>query len=1027
MSGSSAADQRALLERALRQLRDARQRIEAAERAEHEPIAIVGGALRLPGGAGDLDAFWQILRDGVDAVSPLVSTVDGKRRFEEPVDDGHCAGLLSEVDGFDAEFFGISAGEAERMDPQQRLVLETAWEAVEDAGLPLDRLKDCETGVYLGVYGNDYLTLQLGDPAGINAYTAPGGAHSVAANRLSYLFDLSGPSLALDTACSSSLVAVHLACRALRSGECDMALVGGVNVILSPLSTLVTERVLPMASSGRCRSFDASADGMVRSEGCGILLLERISRAQAADHRVRALIRGTAINHDGRTNGLTAPNPRAQARLFRQALSDAQAKPEEVVYVEAHGTGTALGDPIEVEAVREIYGVGDTPCALGSAKTNLGHPEAAAGVAGLLKAMLVLEHGEVPMNVHLERLNPEIRLDGTRLVIPSEGMRLPEPAGRPLAAVNSFGFGGANAHVLLERAPAPAEQDVAIDREHLLLPISARSEGALRELAEAYRRRIDGRPPAEVAELCAAAAVNRSHHSLRACLTATGGEALDRQLRAVGSVAALREASAPPRVGFVFSGQGSQWLGMGRDLLASSAVFRAEIEACGEIVSRIGGWSLVGELNAREGQSRLHETEVAQLAIAALQLALAVLWRSWGVEPYGVVGHSMGEVVAACASGALSRDDAFELLLARAQRAEQGARGGAMASVALPLAEVEELVATVPGTLGIAASNGPESTVVSGELTAVEELVAAASGQGAAVKRLPVEYAFHSPLLEQPARDLARAVRHIMPREPECALYSTVTGGRARREDLDGEHWARNLREKVALQAAVAAMAHAGVSAFIEVGPHPVLLRDIDGTLEREGVDHLVVGSLRAHEPASQCLDRSLADLYRAGLDIEWESVFGPVPYPVSLPLYPWQRKRYWLPVVADAMTGVTPAAASETNGDGHPSAAPDHAPADPASMTAYVRERIAEALGASGADQVPADAPLDDLGLTSLAIVELKNQVERELGIGVTLEALLDAGTPAGLGEALSQALALARTGGAVDPAPASGEVDAA
>ncbi|GAA2870855.1 hypothetical protein GCM10020220_070170 [Nonomuraea rubra] len=415
-------DQRKLLERALLQLRDTRARLAAAVCAAREPISVLGAGVRLPGDVADLEAFWNLLRDGVDAVTPSVDTLDGHR--PEPADraeNGRWAGLLTEVDGFDAGFFGISPAEAAKLDPQQRLVLEVAWEAMEDAGLPLETLQRAGTGVFLGVYNSDYLTLQYDDPAVINTYTAPGGAHSVLANRLSYLLDLRGPSLAVDTACSSSLMAVHLAVRALRQGECDIALAGGVNIILNPVSTLVTEKVLPLAPGGRCRTFDAAADGIIRAEGCGVLVLTRESLA--AGRRVRAVIRGTAANHDGRTNGLTAPNPRAQADLLRRALGDAGVRPEQVTYIEAHGTGTPLGDPIEVEALREVYGDGSLPCALGSVKTNFGHQEAAAGVTGLIKAMLVLEHGQVPPNVHLRRLNPEIDLAGSRLSAPGRAHR----------------------------------------------------------------------------------------------------------------------------------------------------------------------------------------------------------------------------------------------------------------------------------------------------------------------------------------------------------------------------------------------------------------------------------------------------------------------------------------------------------------------------------------------------------------------------------------------------------------------------
>ncbi|MEU1345435.1 polyketide synthase, partial [Streptomyces sp. NPDC005827] len=472
----TATDQRRLLEQALRQLRDARARLAAVERGV-EPVAVVGAAVRAPGGVDDLDGLWRVLRSGTDTVTPWLDDPEG-RRDGGGRPTGRWSGQLDRVDGFDAGFFGIDAAEADRMDPQQRLVLEAAWEAVEDAGLPAERLRDRPTGVFLGLYGSDYLTAQLSGQAAINAYTAPGGAHTIAANRLSYLLDLHGPSLAVDTACSSSLVALHLAVRSLRTGECDFALVGGVNVVLSEAAMSATEKVLPTASGGHCRTFDAAADGIVRSEGCGMLLLERRSDARAAGRRVRSLVRGTAVNHNGRANGLTAPSPTAQAALLRRALADARTDPKDVLYVEAHGTGTRLGDPIETEALRQVYGEGELPCAIGAVKTNFGHQEAAAGIIGLLKTILVLEHGQVPPNLHLDRLNPEIDLAGSRLTIPTALSPLPG-ADRRLGAVSSFGFGGTNAHVVLEgpapRTSRPPDAPAGPLRGRLLLPLSARS------------------------------------------------------------------------------------------------------------------------------------------------------------------------------------------------------------------------------------------------------------------------------------------------------------------------------------------------------------------------------------------------------------------------------------------------------------------------------------------------------------------------------------------------------------------------
>lgn len=1015
MTQPAADDRRKLLEQALRQVRDMRARLEASERSRREPIAIVGAGVRIPHDAYSPDAFWRMLAEGTDAVAPLFHSIDGKRPPPDGSGDG-AAALLAQVDGFDADFFGIGGPEASHLDPQQRLVLESAWEAIEDAGLPSRTLTEHATGVFVGLYGNDFLTLQIANPDEINAYSAPGGAHSVVANRLSHLLDLRGPSLAVDTACSSALVATHLAVRALRAGDCDYAFVGGVNAILSPLSTMITEKVLPISPTGRCRTFDASADGIVRAEACGMLLLQRLSDAQADGRRIRGVIRGSAVNHGGRSNGLTAPNPRGQVELMQRALRDAAADPGDVTYIEMHGTGTPLGDPIEAEAIREVYGGGGAPCALGSVKTNLGHAEGAAGIVGLVKTMLVLEHGQIPPLLHLERLNPEISLDGTNLSVPTELTPLPERPGPRLAAVSSFGFSGANAHVVLEEPPAVEDAEPSsAEPPKLLLPLSARSEPALRELAHGYAELLAGRDAAAAAEVCAAAAIGRTHHPYRLCPSADDADELRRQLEvsASGQVRPVVPAERP--VAFVFSGQGSQWAEMGRELLEREPVVRAEVEQCDHAIKALAGWSVIEQLTLPESKARLHETEVAQLAIAALQLGLAGLWRSWGVEPYAVVGHSMGEIVAACAAGALERSQALELLMRRSRIAERGAHGGAMASVALTREEAEPLVAEVGGRVSVGAVNGPRSTVVSGEAAAVDRVVAAAAERGVAARRLRVEYGFHSPLLDGAAEELAAAVPHIQGHDCDIAIYSTVTGGRVDPDQLDAAHWGRNLREPVLFGAAVKAAAEDDATVWIEIGPHPVLLRDCGETLEELSVPYVSAGSLRRHEPVATSLYRSVADLYRAGLEIRWDALMPTPRRHVALPSYPWQRRRHWLdaPGGIPAGAGAAPAPVAREEpppGDGADTAGNGHAEPDAEALTLYVRERIAGALQTDDVESVPGDAELEALALDSLTIVELKNQVERELGIRVPLAALLDARTPSDLGSAVADALGASR-----------------
>ncbi|MFI7670157.1 type I polyketide synthase [Nocardia sp. NPDC049526] len=993
---TTGTDQRNLLEQALRELRAARRRLESVEQARREPIAVLGAGVRTPGGARDTEQFWQLLRDGVDTVAPLVNTVDGRRDGATTVatQPGKWAGLLPEVDGFDAEFFGIGAAEADHIDPQHRIVLELAWEAMEDAGLTAVELRERRVGVFLGIYGTDYLGLQSQDPQRITAYTAPGGAHSVAANRLSYLLDLRGPSVAVDTACSSSLVAVHLAVRALRAGDCDLALIGGVNVLLSPLSTLVTEKVLPLSPSGRCRTFDSDADGIVRAEGAGVLLLGRAADAETPGRRARAWIRGTAIGHNGRTNGLTAPNPLAQAGLLRAALTDGAVAETRVRYVEAHGTGTALGDPIEVEGIRAVYGHGEHPCAMGSVKTNFGHQEAAAGIIGLIKSILVLEHREVPPHLHLRRLNPEISLTGTRLTIPTVPTPLTADEDPVCAAVSSFGFGGANAHVVLEEARSAAVEPRDESDQPLILPISARGTDALRALAADYAERLTGVDTATAAELCAAAALHRDHHPVRRAAVGATPRELVRILRRPMLFGDTEVRRSTPRVAFVFSGQGTQWPGMARELLATEPVVRTVLTECDDIVRQVAGWSLLAELEAPAEQNRLARTEVAQTCIAAVQLGLDALWRSWGVQPHAVLGHSLGEIVALRSAGALSTRAMFELLSARAAVCEELASGGAMVSLSLPVAQVEEIVRPLAAEVDIAAVNGPRATVVSGAADAVAKVVAVAESLGAESRRLATEYAFHSPLLQDAADRLGAGLP--LPDRAEVPVYSTVTGDRLDLAGLTTDHWVRNLRDRVQFRTAVESAARAGITTFLELGPHPALLRSIGETLDALDIPHRSVASLHRDRPR-QRFD-ALAALYEDGAAVRWSAV---VPAPknwVALPKYPWQHRRHWLEWLADEPVDVAAAA---------PVAVVALPRAERISvLTAYIRERLATALGLTDPSEVPEHLPVQDLGLDSLVIVELKNQAEADLGVPVPLAALLAGGPPGDLARAIVDAL---------------------
>ncbi len=784
-------------------------------------------------------------------------------------------GFLSGIDQFDAAYFGLSPREAARMDPQQRLLLEVAVEALERAGRPVGDLAGTPTGVFVAATMADYNDRQYGDLADVDAYALTGNLHCILANRLSFLFDLRGPSVAVDTACSSSLVAVHMACQSIRSRETDLAVVGAVNVVLSPEPTVAMTKWGVMASDGRCKTFDAAADGFVRSEGCGVVVLERLSDAIAAGDPVIAVIRGSAVNQDGRSSAMSAPNGLAQQDVVRGALARASVPASQIGCIEAHGTGTALGDPIEVESLGAVFatGDGDQPVVLTAVKPNLGHLEAAAGMAGLIKVVLCLEHEEIPPVLHFRTLNPHISLEGTRLVVPTEPYPWPAGADRRYAGVSSFGFGGTNAHVIVEEPPtlplaAPVDGPVAI-------PLSARTPTALGQAAARLADHLDGRDDIDLAAVAYTAAVRRNHHEDRLVVVAgSRADVVDRLRvfaggRRVGLATGRADTNARHKVAFVCSGQGSQWWGMARGLMASSALFREVVERCDALLGRHVDWSLVDQLCVPEEESRLDETSYAQPAIFAVQVALAEVWRRWGVEPDVVIGHSVGEVAAAHLSGVLTLEDAMRLVVHRSAVMEPARGRGMMASVYRAEDDLAAELARWGGRVSVAAVNAPNATVVSGDVDAVAALLEAVRADGADAQELRVAYAFHSDQMAGAAAELGSALADLAPRPTDVRFVSTVTGRPAEGTDLDAHYWARNVRETVRFAAAVESAAALGCDTFVELGPHPVLGGAMVDTLERLG-GATVVASLRRGRPDVESMLHAVGELHCAGVPVDW-------------------------------------------------------------------------------------------------------------------------------------------------------------
>ncbi|WP_254878880.1 type I polyketide synthase [Streptomyces sp. NA04227] len=898
----------------------ARTRIKEFEDRAGEPLAIVGMSCRYPGGVTSPEELWQLVAEGRIGTAtefPADRGWDVENLYHPDPDHtgtsyARGGGFVDRAGEFDADFFGISPREALVMDPQQRLLLESAWEAFEDAGIDITALRGSDTGVFCGVMYQDY-----GFVAGtsdrrpeVEGYLSIASAGSVASGRISYTFGFTGPATTVDTACSSSLVAVHQAAQALRARECSLALVGGVTVLARPNIFIEFSRQRGVSPDGRCKAYSAAADGVGWAEGAGLLVLERLSDARRNGHRVLAVVRGSAVNQDGASNGLTAPNGPSQERVIRQALADAGLRAADIDVVEGHGTGTPLGDPIEAKALLATYGQEREhgPLRLGSVKSNIGHTQAAAGVAGMIKMVMALRNGVLPRTLHVDAPSPNVDWTAGEVSLLTDAEPWPTGERTRRAGVSSFGVSGTNAHVIIEEAPAePAEAEAPatdlVPPRAVPVLLSATGDAALRAQADRLRALMIERPELAVLDLAFSSSTTRAQLEKRAAVVATDRGALLSGLKALSAAEpaahVLEGRTTGDRAVFVFPGQGAQWEGMAVDLLDSSPVFAAEIAACGKALSPYVDWELEAVLRGAPGAPRLERVDVVQPALFAVMVSLAALWQSYGVVPEAVLGHSQGEIAAACVAGALSLDDAARVVALRSRAiGERLAGKGGMASIALPEDRVRELIEPYQGRISVAAVNGPSAVVVSGEAAALDDLGVECERAEIRLNRVAVDYASHSAQVTAIENELLDLLAPITPRTGTIPFYSTLRGEFVDTTRLGAAYWYENLRGRVGFEPAVRALLESGTNCFIEVSPHPVLKVPVEETIHALDAAEraTVLGSLRRGEGGFARFATSLAEAHTFGTPVDWTTFYADsgAGY-VALPTYAFQRERYWM------------------------------------------------------------------------------------------------------------------------------------
>ncbi len=909
------------LKQAFLAIEELQAKLEAAEqsnKAASTPIAVIGLGCRLPGGANDPETFWNNLKNGVDGICDVPADRWDSEAFYDADPDApgksyvRQSGFIDGVDQFDPQFFGIAPREAHSMDPQQRIVLEVAWEALEHAGINPGGLGGSRTGVFLGIASADYanLFIKTNDPTALDTYYSSGIAHSIASGRISYVLGLQGPSVSVDTACSSSLVATHLAVQSLRTGDSDLALAGGVNLILLPDNQISFSRLRMLSADGRCHTFDAKADGFGDGEGCGVVVLKRLPDALRDGDRVLAVIRGSAANQDGASSGLTAPNGPSQEAVIRAALANGGIQPAEVGYIEAHGTGTSLGDPIEVRALGAVLSQGrpaGRPFYLGSVKTNVGHLEAGAGITALIKTVLALQHGEIPPHLNFSTPNPLIAWDEIPTVVNTELAPWPEGYERRIAGVSAFGFSGTNVHLVLEAAPQLEDpQPAAQERPQHLLTLSARNDAALRDMATRYRQFLREQPVVPLADFAHTANVGRAKLAARLAVVARDSEQAAQRLDdflagedTPSLIHGVHEGGDPPKIAFLFTGQGAQYVGMGRQLYETQPVFRAALDRCDAILRAHLGESLLAILYPPDGDEaagKIDQTAITQPALFAIEWALAQVWMSWGVTPAAVMGHSLGEYVAAVLAGVFSLEDGLKLIAARGRLMGALPEGGAMAAVFAPAEAVQQAIAGQP-RVSIAAVNGLDSTVVSGDREAVQAVQDAFAQQGIKFKPLNVSHAFHSPRMDPMLDEFERIAAEITYASPKIRFISDVSGEFARGAQIaNPRYWRDHVRQPVQFLGSIQTLYREGFDVFVEIGPNPTLSGMGQRILADPGRPLTWATSLKQNQDDWAQILTGLGRVFAAGGSVDWAAFDQPYPRrKLALPTYPFQRSRYWV------------------------------------------------------------------------------------------------------------------------------------